>query len=294
MASKKEVLKKNVSGKVTKKKQSNSKSNRKTQKNSNRKKPNNVKKTKVIKNVSVEHENREKTPKTKEKVVNKDVKKKALNLKSKIEKIIKYINQTKKVWIISILITLIALLIVINLDKATGKIFLSFKSYSIGEEITLKDNSKWYVIEESSSEENNIKLLSSSVIDINNDGKIDDKDKISFDSSNSCEYNTKNDKNIGYFLENKFIDKIENLIGIKKIRLLTSEEYVSIRKAMDFGYDWKEGNWLANDDLNSWWLETSKFNKIYVVTERGSYRLAKASSKNYVRPVIIISKENIK
>lgn len=294
MASKKDNLKKKVSSKVTKKKQSNPKSNHKINKNYKRKKNNTVNKSKVTKNVLIQHENSEKTVEVKEKSVNKAVKKKRLNIKIKFKSFIEYLNKTKKIWLISVLITIISLLIVMNLENATERIFLKFKSYSIGEEITLKDNSKWYVIEESSSEENTIKLLSSSVIDINNDGKFNDKDKIAFDSSNSCEYDTKNDKNIGYFLENKFIDKLNGITGSKEIRLLTSEEYILIRKSMDFGYDWKEGNWLASSNLDSWWLETSKYNKIYVVTERGSYRLAKASAKYFVRPVIIIEKENIK
>lgn len=291
MAKKKNNLKKKVNSKATKKRKLNTKSN---QKNFSKKRNNNVNKTKITKNVGIEHKNIEKAPEIKGKDVNKDIKGNKLNIKNRIKNFLKYVNRTKKIWGLTIVATIIILVVVANLKNTTKKIFLTFKSYSIGEHVTLKDDSTWYVIESSSSGENLVKLLSANVIDLNNDGKITDKDKLAFDSTNSCNYDTKNDKNIGYFLENKFVDTLGKLNGIKEVRLLNSEEYILVRKTMDFGYDWEEGNWLAGDSLDSWWLETSKYNKIYVVTERGSYRLANASSKNYVRPVIIIDKENIK
>ena len=87
---------------------------------------------------------------------------------------------------------------------------------------------------------------------------------------------------------------IEEKSGVKEIRLLTSDEYIALRDQMEFGYDWNEGNWLASEDTKTWWLRTSKYSHIYVVTERGSYMLDEATNKNYIRPVIKVLKNYVK
>ena len=321
MASKKESLKKKVNPKKSNKNTIHSNLSKKRKKKTTAKANSNVNSKKTEENVVALQKKGLKQKKTKEITVkeeklkvlitkkdtikNKKIKAKKTEVKVENTKtketlqknwksIISILKKYKKIFIASILILLISVLILFKFRDTTKKIFLTFNSYSIGDSVELKDNSKWYVIKESSSEENLVKLLSEKIIDLNKDGKIDDKDKMTFDTSNSCEYNTKNDKNIGYFLDKKLIQQYEQLSNLKEIRLLNSEEYISIRKAMEFGYDWNDGNWLASSDLNTWWLETSKYNKIYVVTERGSYRLAKPSAKHFVRLVIIVDKENIK
>ena len=172
------------------------------------------------------------------------------------------------------------------------KIIFIFKDYNIGQKVLLKDNVEYYCIENCSGENRIFKLLKVDPMDINSDYKIDENDKIVFDVSKSNIYDTSNKGNIGYFLENfNIINKLKNT---EPLRLLTSEEYISIRNNMNFGYDWDDGNWLANESIGSWWLETSILNSVFAVTPRGSYKLSKPNEKNYIRPVIITYKDNVK
>ena len=217
-------------------------------------------------------------------------------LKQSVEKNVtkKKNNRKKKIYTLFFIASIILIiLLIIGITKSNRKIFFDFKSFKIGEEVTLNNDSKWYVVDDSGTDKQDLLLLSATILDVNKDKKIDDKDKVSFDSDNQTEYTTKNDKNIGYFLNEKGKELLD-LKEVKQIRLLTSEEYIKIRRIMEFGYDWKEGNWLASKDLGSWWLNTTKYNKIYIVNERGSYRLSNANSKNYVRVVIKVNKDIIK
>jgi len=290
MASKKEDLKKRLNTKKSNKKISHSNLN-KRKKTNIKKKKNNVNTKKVRKNVKIIQKNNEKEIYAKES----SIKKVSLaNIKRIIKSIFNKIKSKIKILLIIIFVTIIAIMILFNLKDTPKKIFLTFKEYSVGDKVTLKDDSIWYVIKNTTSDENTFELLSENVLDINNDNNLDTNDKVTFDSSKSCEYNSKKETNIGYFLENEVKEKYDKQFDVKEIRLLNSEEYVNIRKTMNFGYDWEEGNWLANEKIDSWWLETSRYNKIYVVTKRGSYKLSDSNSKNYVRPVIKIEKNNIK
>lgn len=221
-------------------------------------------------------------------------KSKRITFKSHLNKLLQFLKR-KKYYVLSFIITLILIIVLLFvLQNSDEKIFFSFKEYNLGTKVTLSDNSIWYVVEDSNSEKSKVTLLSEKVLDINKDKKINDKDKVVYDKDNKCVYDTKKEKNIGYFLENDVKSLLKEINGISEIRLLTSDEYINIRKTMDFGYDWKEGNWLASESLDSWWLETSKYNKIYTVTKRGSYKLSEAKSKNYVRLVIIVDKSSVK
>ncbi len=172
------------------------------------------------------------------------------------------------------------------------QIIFSFGNYYIGQKILLKDNIEYYCIENCTSENRTFKLLKVDPLDINNDYKIDDNDKLAFDVSKSNIYNTSNKDNIGFYLEK--LNSENNLVNTESIRLLTSEEYVTIRDSMNFGYDWDNGNWLANDFLGFWWLETPIVKSVYTVTPRGTYKLCSPNEKNYIRPVVVTCKDNVK
>ncbi|MGN1000878.1 MAG: hypothetical protein ACI4OG_02965 [Bacilli bacterium] len=200
----------------------------------------------------------------------------------------------KKVTKISILFLgtiFFAVLIIIFLFNQRCVLVFLFEEYKTGELVNI-GNTKWYVISDSNAYNQSVELLSQKPIDINNDGKLDDNDKKNFDIEGKYNYNTKNKNNIGYFLNNE-LKKSLNITGIKSIRLLSSEEYIYIRNQMNFGYDWKEGNWLANEEIGEWWLDTIKYNKVYIVTERGSYKLDYSDNKNFVRPVISVDKSYV-
>ncbi len=267
------------------------KTNKKSVKQTEDNKETKLKKAKIKKLEKELNKEIKKTQKKLEKEQKKKLKKEKVPKEKKQEKKPK---SRKKIYILFFLVAIILIaLLVIGITKNNHKIFFDFKAYKIGDEVVLENDSKWYVIDDSGIDKQDISLLSATILDINKDNKYDDNDKIAFDSDNQTEYTTKNDKNIGYFLNEK-AKEILNIKEAKEVRLLTSEEYIKIRRTMEFGYDWKEGNWLAGKDLGSWWLKTTKYNKIYVVNERGSYKLSNANSKNYVRVVIKVNKSIIK
>lgn len=211
-----------------------------------------------------------------------------------IKSILKKIVKNKIVLLIIGFSVLAALVLILVIYRTPKEILFQFKSYNIGDKVKLSDDSEWYVVKNSTISESDVTLLSAKTLDVNKDGKIDEKDKYVFDEDGNCTYDEKNKKNIGYFLKNDAKKLLDNIKNIDKIRLLTSDEYIEVRKEMNFGYDWNEGNWLANKELDSWWLETSKYNSIYTVTKKGSYKLSDAKDKNYIRLVIEISKSSIK
>lgn len=258
---------------------------------------NNVNKVKEIKN-DVETQKIESNAKktTKKSKVLHIVKSKFKTVLDKIKRIISNINgnkKKKKVILISILsVLIIAVILPIIIFKREPIIF-TFKSFNAGEKVTFS-GTEWYVIKDTGIDEKEVELISKLPFDLNRDGKIDESDTVEFDTENSVEYTTVDKNNIGYYINNAVLNMIEEKSGVKEIRLLTSDEYITLRDQMEFGYDWNEGNWLASEDTKTWWLRTSKYSHIYVVTERGSYMLDEATNKNYVRPVIKVLKNYVK
>lgn len=276
------------------------KSNKSRKKNVIKTKPsinNNVNKVKEIKN-DVETQKIESNAKktTKKSKVLHIVKSKFKTVLDKIKRIISNINgnkKKKKVILISILsVLIIAVILPIIIFKREPIIF-TFKSFNAGEKVTFS-GTEWYVIKDTGIDKKEVELISKLPFDLNRDGKIDESDTVEFDTENSVEYTTVDKNNIGYYINNAVLNMIEEKSGVKEIRLLTSDEYITLRDQMEFGYDWNEGNWLASENTKTWWLRTSKYSHIYVVTERGSYMLDEATNKNYVRPVIKVLKNYVK
>ncbi len=276
------------------------KSNKSRKKNVIKTKPsinNNVNKVKEIKN-DVETQKIESNAKktTKKSKVLHIVKSKFKTVLDKIKRIISNINgnkKKKKVILISILsVLIIAVILPIIIFKREPIIF-TFKSFNAGEKVTFS-GTEWYVIKDTGIDEKEVELISKLPFDLNRDGKIDESDTVEFDTENSVEYTTVDKNNIGYYINNAVLNMIEEKSGVKEIRLLTSDEYITLRDQMEFGYDWNEGNWLASENTKTWWLRTSKYSHIYVVTERGNYMLDEATNKNYVRPVIKVLKNYVK
>lgn len=197
-----------------------------------------------------------------------------------------------------ILISIILLIIVVTVfifnKPEEGKEIYKYDEYKIGTAVVLNNDTKWYVIEDSPKSEESILLLSEKILDLNDDDKRNSKDKIEFSSDGSFEYDVENKKNIAYYLNNTYKKSLENIEDLYDVRLITSEEYVNIRDTLGYDYEWKEGNWLASEKLGKWWTSSSKNKKIMVVGEKGSYVLASSTKKYNVRPVIKISKSNIK
>lgn len=198
--------------------------------------------------------------------------------------------------LIKLAILLVLILVVgIFLNEYKKEIEKNLKIYTVyatGDKIVLKDNSVWYVIEDSDNQTSTVKLLKETQIDINGDGKFDGSDKKKYNSTNKDLYDIDDKDSVAYFLENEYKSKLEEQIGkIESISILTSKEFVKARGKMGYGYEWSEGNWLANSSLGIWWINSSQNGKVYAVTKIGSYKLYSANVSHFVRPVIIMNKD---
>lgn len=193
---------------------------------------------------------------------------------------------------IVLIIASILLLIAINISSRIKKITASYNKYEIGEIIYLNDNSKWYVINDNGKSSEVVTLLRASQLDINEDGIFDDNDKLPFSNTGKTEYDTSDEGTAPYYIEKiykKYLN--EEVVKIQQISLMTSKEFIKVRDYMNFGYEWSEPNFLANDTLDVWWIDTVQSDKIFAVGPTGSYRLFETSKKNYVRPTITVKKD---
>lgn len=189
-------------------------------------------------------------------------------------------------------VILVTCFFLIKYNENIQKQLKVYREYTTGEKIILKDNSVWYVVEDSDNKTPTLKLLKETQIDVNNDGKFDNKDKMKYNSSNKDSYDITDEESVAYYLENEYKDYLTEKVGtIESISILTSKEFVKARGKMGYDYEWTEGNWLANNNLGTWWINSSQNGKVYAVTRIGSYKLYSANVTNYVRPVITINKD---
>ena len=141
---------------------------------------------------------------------------------------------------------------------------------------------------------NKVILLKETIVDINNDDKIDNNDKIRFNTNGKNEYDIKSKDSVGEYLEKEYKKKLNNKIGnVIEIRLLKSREFVKMREELGFPFEWKTENILAGKTLGVWWIEGVNKDSVYAVTIRGVYKLYKPGDYNYIRPVIVIDKDLI-
>ena len=175
-----------------------------------------------------------------------------------------------------------------NLRKQLEK----YELFTIGTKVQLKDESIWYVVNDSKEHDETVKLLKATAIDINGDNKFNAKDGKKYNSKSESVYDPKNENSVGKYLNETYKKALEEKVGpIIEVSLLTSKEFVRIRDKMGFGYEWSKGNWLANSSLGNWWVISSpREDSVYVVTSTGAYKLAFANVAYYVRPTIVIRK----
>lgn len=171
----------------------------------------------------------------------------------------------------------------------------NFIEYKIGERIKLKDGSFWFVVANSMSDEEEVILLKENIIDVNNDNKFDEKDKVVFNANKVVKYDITSKGSVAEYLELIYKKKLTNLIGgsVVNIRLLTSKEFVKMRDALGFPYDWKTENILAGKSLGNWWIEGFNKDRVFTVSTMGAYKLNQPGDYNYIRPVIVINKNLI-
>ena len=137
-------------------------------------------------------------------------------------------------FIIAVLIGIIIFLILKYNDDANDK-FKIYDKYSIGDKVELSDGSIWYVVKDSDSSEMNVKLLKETILDLNEDGKFDDKDKKKYNSGNIAEYDITSDDSAAKYLNETYKKDLQEYVGkIEEVSLLTSKEYIKIRERMNF------------------------------------------------------------
>jgi len=195
---------------------------------------------------------------------------------------------------IVLLIVIIVVFIIFKYKDSLKKELKIYSEYYVGEKIMLADGNNWYVIKDSLNDSSTVKLLKEYPLDINSDKKIDEFDKVKYYSSKNENIYDKSDKSsIAYYLNHNYRQELESYIGeVEEISLLTSKEFVNVRNKMGYGYEWYEGNWLANNSIGTWWIDSTETGKtVKAVSSIGSYKVYKATEKNYVRPTITINKE---
>ncbi len=207
-------------------------------------------------------------------------------------------RQLKKYLItIAVVVIVIALsiFVFIKYDEHVRESLMVYEEYFIGDKVELKDGSTWYVIKNTDKTEKEVKLLKENVIDTNGDNIVDAKDRKKYNSKGYAEYDDSVDDSVAKYLKETYAVELENSVGgINEVSLLTSQEYVKIREKMGFGYEWKEGNFLASKSIGNWWVISEQNNKVYAVTATGLYKLCEADTLNYVRPTIVIDKDKVK
>lgn len=201
----------------------------------------------------------------------------------------------KKTLIIFLIIFITIGIIVYSLLKYNDyvrKQLAIYEPYRIGDKVKLKDESVWYVINDSTSSEDTIRLLATKMVDLNDDGVIDSNDLAAYNTDNKAEYDINNENSAAHLLNNVIKKKFEDSIGnVKDISLLTSKEYVKIRERMNYGDEWSNGNWLASGDYQKWWIRSEQNDKVFVVTSKGTFYLSKPNSTQFIRPTIEINKD---
>lgn len=149
-----------------------------------------------------------------------------------------------------------------SFNKQIGEYF----PYSVGQAITLSDNSKWHVLSDSDEYQENVVLLSD--YNLNNDGTYDTDCGINinsnpicspmiFDGDNTNVYDSTDSNNIGYFIKNTYESIINSsLSGITSIGLPTVYDIVlADNQQFNNFYIKLNNNWLTT---TSYWTMTAK------------------------------------
>ena len=166
-----------------------------------------------------------------------------------------------------------------------------YPKYVIGDEVKLKDDSTWYVLEDTDGSQANVVLLYPNMLDVNEDGKIAKEDAKQY-SKNTIKFDVKDETGIAYYLNNEYKKKLEAKVGdVVEVSIMSTKQFVDMRDRFNFGYQWKDGNILAKAGGSHYWILSERNNKVYVVKTDGTFFLDNITSTRYIRPVITINKD---
>lgn len=216
-----------------------------------------------------------------------------------------------------------------------------YKKYNVGDIVTLKDDSKWYVIHDTDEYSKYVYLMQDKRIDINKDGftvdvgSLSDPDRIPFDKNGSKKYDETVQGSVAYYLENDYRNSM-TLNNILDFRLLTLNELEAIKEKINFEVltekqklDMMEAeneildsikffsesprpfhklkdiiidaeqnsklmpHWLFNSNSGNFWVMDGK-KAITATWDGNGYAIVKATTGYGLKPVMLISKDNIK
>lgn len=152
-----------------------------------------------------------------------------------------------------------------SLNQVVGK----YIAYTIGNEITLIDGSKWHVLEASDETKENVVLLSD--YNLNSDGSYDVDCKhqkydenynflchnLAFDSDKTSTYDELDANNIGYFIKNTYAPFIK-----KEMPEITDITIPSLQQIVNILHIDEPTQWtgMSNEQLEAYpWLFTSSY-----------------------------------
>ena len=178
--------------------------------------------------------------------------------------------------------------------------------------VILKDNSEWYVLEDSDGSKDMVTLISNYNIvpstgeyrTVCNNSSWKACDPIAFDPDGTTKYDVNDKNNIGYYVNNIYLPKIKKALGDNSITatIPTIEQLVKADIYSDDG-EFSLGilqNGLDDGWKSYWTLSLTENNNNYVYPlygvsrVDGIYDVAADNNMEYgIRPVITISKKNI-
>lgn len=181
--------------------------------------------------------------------------------------------------------------------------------YTIGQAVTMRDGSKWHVLENSLASSDTVVLLSDYGINengtYNTDCVEDQKYKGNyymcstreFDYDSTSVYDEDDSNNIGYFIKNTYAPLVQaSLPGTTNVTLPTIEQ---ILEADGQEYDNNSSYSLSSDWLltNQYWINSAIYKNSNYTVSTYSGNIYNSSSNNYssyiARPVITTLKSNI-
>ena len=206
-------------------------------------------------------------------------------------------DSLKKTLIVLLILAITIGLIIYSLLKYNDfvkKQLAVYEPYRIGDKVKLNNESVWYVVNDSDSKNDSVRLLATFAVDVNNDGVVDGNDFVRYNTKNVAEYDVSDENSVANLLNGPIKERYEQSIGkIEELNLLTSKEFVKIRERMNFGDQWDTGNWLAHMNFQRWWIQSEQNNKVYVVSGTGTFFLIEPNSSHLIRPAVTIKKEYV-
>lgn len=169
----------------------------------------------------------------------------------------------------------------INTERA-----LSYPNLHAGEAVTLKDGSKWYVLENSDQNKDQVTLLKETGVK-----------EMAYDLDNTTTYDEGDSNNIGYYLKNTYLPELRaQLVRMAgdptdlSVRLLTKSDIEQLQTLIPGSQE--VATWLYNGMY--WTSSVSPTSaKLLSLKNNELVEVEATEATNAIRPVITIKKSNL-